>query len=109
MSQHRTYNVQTESTLELWPGVESDILIQAQVEIFEDDNYGADADGRRGTLRSEVNSIDIHTLILYVPNRPSLRLFSNEKEILNWLTQPEWDSLQDLVLEKVFRGEGEEI
>ena len=108
MNSHRSYNIQIESTLELWAGTDCEIYVEARAEITEFP-YGEDADGRRGETRTEVSSIDIHTLILYVPNRPSLRLFETEKEIQYFLTEVEFEGLLDLVQEKVFRGEGEEV
>ena len=108
MTSHRSYNVQVSYWLELFPPTDSEVLVEARVET-SDFPYGEDADGRRGEIRTEVSEVDIHTMILYVPNRPSLRLFETEEEIEHFLTQPEFDSLVDCVCEKVFKGGGEEV
>jgi hypothetical protein len=102
MSHHQTLNIQAESTLELFPPLESQILVEAIVEIFTDENYGADADGRRGQTVSEVNSVELISLRLYVPNRPTLLLFTSEREIAHFLEEGEFNSLVDLVCEKAF-------
>lgn len=34
--------------LELWPGMEIDVTFERETDVTVDNNYGADADGRRG-------------------------------------------------------------
>jgi hypothetical protein len=109
MNSHRTYNVQVEHTLELFPPADSAILVEAQVQTYDDENWGADADGNRGKFKSEITEIEIHTLILYFPGRASVRLFSTAEEIEHFLDKPELDVLVDLVCEKVFKGEATEV
>lgn len=108
MNSTRSYNVQLTHFLELWPNTECEILVEARVETA-DFAFGGDADGRREETRTEVSTVDIHTLLLYVPNRPSLRLFKTEQEIAYFLTKPEMDNLVDLACRKVFIGEAEEV
>jgi len=111
MSHHRTYNIDLETTLELFPGIEPepDVLIEAVVEIFTDTEYGADADGNRGFVRGEINFIALHSIRLYIPNRPTIIITKTEAETAAFLNQKEYETYMELASEMAFAGKGKEV
>ena len=107
MTSHRFFNVQIETTLELFPGVDTEVLVEARVELFTD-LFGNDADGNRGELRTEVSSVEVHSLRVYFPGRPTVLFFRKQIEVQHFLTEPEFSTLVDLACERAFKEEGEE-
>ena len=105
----RTLAITLESTLELFPPVESAIIVQANVTIFTDPDYGADADGNRGELMTTIDEVEIHTILLCVPDRGNIAITRKEGEVRYFLTRPEYERMVEEVCEKAFMEDGEEV
>ncbi len=113
MSHHKNYNVQLETTLDLYPDsnldMECPILIEATAEVFTDTEYGADADGNRGEIRAEIRNVHLETIRIYFVNRPTIIAAPNRAEVAGFLSGGEYEVFLELVCDQIFEGKGEEV
>ncbi len=113
MSQHKDYNVQLETTLDLYPDsnldMECPILIEATAEVFTDTEYGADADGNRGEIRAEIRNVHLETIRIYFSNRPTIIAATNRLEVAAFLSDKEYEVFLAMVCDEIFEGRGEEV
>ena len=102
---HQTVKFQLESVLEIMPGFEIPVEVIGFAELFTDPCYGADADGNRGEVRTEVNEIFIVRIWACFPGRPEVLLADNPSKVSQFLTDKEIDIFIDQACEKVFLTE----
>ena len=105
MNETRKFTI--ESTLDLLP--EASVVIEASGYVeLQTEMYGADADGRRGEIRTSVSEVHITQLWVYFPGRPPVRVAEGVVQVRNWVTKEELGLLEEIGCERVFLDGGEE-
>jgi len=105
---HKNYNISLETTIELYPDLECPILVEATASTFTDTHAEDDADGNRGHEATEFTDVMLHTIRIYLVDRPTIFAAQDWEEVKHFLTDDEYDSLLEQVCVKVFEGKAEE-
>ncbi len=85
--------------------VDIDTEIEAEVELLTDHNYGADADGNRGVVRTFINLVVLNSMRIRPGGRDGgrewMQVAASQGEIQRLLTEKEYSRVLDDVCDEV--------
>ena len=99
---HICFKFDFETTLELVDGVDTPVDVVGFANLFTDPCWGADADGNRGEIKSEISEVVLVEVWGHFPDRPQVLLAKGD-DVERFLFGKEIDGLIEQACEDIFK------